>query len=148
MSKIFTRISILQRLTKNNTANRRNFSSLNELKESIRHNLEWVLFTRSAKVIENDLHEELTVMNYGLNESVLFLPSDDESKQILKDEIKTVVNAFEPRLKPDTLEIEIKISDRSNSIYEIDIKGHVLYEPVTAATYKAKIFQQKVSFDE
>ncbi|HAO22756.1 MAG: hypothetical protein BWK80_42200 [Desulfobacteraceae bacterium IS3] len=94
----------------------RSFWGLNQeqLKESIRQNLDWLLNSRTHLTKEEFERQDLTVLDYGIPDFGAYAPASHEDQKRLERHIRRAVNAFEPRLRDVKVEIKPEMEDEKS----------------------------------
>ena len=119
--------------------------TVEQLKKSIQKNLEMILNSSSRlSADEKDCGEIV-------RDSVLFLglpnfsgrPSSKNVIDELRQEIIHQIRCFEPRIKAETLDVELEGNPESGDEYTLRISGTVIADPVNELI----IFEQKVVLD-
>jgi type VI secretion system protein ImpF len=107
------------------------------LRQIIQRDLAWLLNTSNMEA-EHDLalfpHVAASVLNYGiptLSGSSSTRNRADEIKLALRKAIET----FEPRILPQTLDIEMRQEGGNRAVISFDIRGELWAEPVPVDLY-------------
>ena len=85
-----------------------------QLKESIRQNLEWLLNSRTRLTREEFEREELTVSDYGIPDFATYSPKSLEDQKAIGRYIRRAIAAFEPRLREVTVDVLPEMKDEKN----------------------------------
>lgn len=104
--------------------------SINDIKESVRRDLEWLLNTRHARSDLSNLNSEISTscLTFGLPDLISFTAGEDEVEHQLRDVIQSALVRFEPRLE----DVEVIIheqSDEHSRVLQISICGVLRVEP-------------------
>jgi type VI secretion system protein ImpF len=88
--------------------------SLQELKISVRRDLEWLLNTRhkSGKIAENLEHVEKSIATYGLPDFTGTSSKSFEDRKMLIRNVETALRNFEPRFINLKVTLEEAVADR------------------------------------
>ncbi|TZG32233.1 MULTISPECIES: type VI secretion system baseplate subunit TssE [Agrobacterium] len=107
------------------------------LRQIIQRDLAWLLNTSNMEA-EHDLalfpHVAASVLNYGIPTL-----SGSSSTRIRVDDIRLAlrkaIETYEPRILPQTLEIEMRQDSGSSAVISFDIRGELWAEPVPVDLY-------------
>ncbi|MBQ3678314.1 MAG: type VI secretion system baseplate subunit TssE [Succinivibrio sp.] len=123
--------SLLSRLTKDNFDG---LSDIDMLKEEILDNIFMLLNSRvrpEKKDLENDPFLYRSVLGYGLSD-FCGLSHNSFTVDRLLNEIRELIEFFEPRLEPASIKVQrIKNTDQSSSDVKIEIMGRIAVPPYT-----------------
>ena len=73
--------------------------SIEDLKESVRREIERLFNTRTLQKLDSDEVKEMTVLDYGVPDYAAFYPPNQENQRRLKQQLATSLQTFEPRLR-------------------------------------------------
>ncbi|MFH1350718.1 MAG: type VI secretion system baseplate subunit TssE [Pseudomonadota bacterium] len=112
-----------------------------ELRESLRRDLNWLLNTRTSLPGHLVDDRELTVIEYGIPDFGSYSPQNPDHQALLAKRITRSLSAFEPRLKNVRLIVEPEMPDENALRIRIDAEMVVdqVREPVSFET----VFQTK-----
>ena len=132
--------SLLDRLIDHEPRNRteapdRRSQSLNELKDSVRRDLEWLLNSRRCPVEPPPSAKELwrSVYCYGLPDITGVAMSSGEDRNRLARMVETVVGTYEPRLQNVT--VSMKPVAKDSHLLRFQIEGLLRTEPAPARVF-------------
>lgn len=94
--------------------------SREELKESVRRDLEWLLNTRTSLPGYLLDEKELTVIDYGIPDFGLYSPANPNHQRLLAHRIRRSISAFEPRLQKVLVTVEPEMPDEKALTIHID----------------------------
>ncbi len=80
-----------------------------------------------AALIADFPHVRRSVVNYGVPAFAGRRARDFDPDRLAR-ELKSVVTAFEPRLRPDTVSVRVVTSDRAG--FRIEVEGMLMLAPV------------------
>lgn len=135
--------SLLDRLTdmapdKKTETGRDWIIDITRLREIIQRDLRWLLNTSNMEAA-HDLsafpHVANSVLNYGISDVAGSVATATRAVDI-RQAIRRTIEAFEPRLLPETLEIEMR-QDKvgSGAVISFDIRAELWAEPVPMDLY-------------
>lgn len=135
--------SLLDRLTDDAPGERRESGArraidVTRLREIILRDLEWLLNTSNAEGRE-DLdafpHVARSTLNYGIREPSGATATVARALEIRRS-IREAIVAFEPRILPETLEVELRQEKvGAGAVITFDIRGDLWAEPVPVDLY-------------
>jgi type VI secretion system protein ImpF len=105
-----------------------------ELKESLRRDVEWLLNTHTSLPGYLIDDKELTVIDYGIPDFGLYSPANSNHQRLLAHRIRRSIEAFEPRLRNVQVTVEPEMPDEK--ALRIHINALLVVEP----------FREPVSF--
>jgi type VI secretion system lysozyme-like protein len=101
-----------------------------ELRESVRRELEWLLSTRSSLPVDRLAERErLTVLEYGIPDFSACSAGEPEDQKLLVTVITRAVAAFEPRLR--AAKVVFERLDTTGRKAEIRIEGSLVIDEVS-----------------
>ena len=110
--------------------------SMQELKESVRRDLGWLLNTRTS--LPGDLIDkrDLTVIDYGIPDFGSYSPENPDDRGLLARRITRSISAFEPRLQKVkvTVEPEMENEKTLRIIIDAELIVESVREPVSFHT--------------
>ena len=112
-----------------------------QLKESIRRNLGWLLNTRTSFPADLIDRRDLTVMDYGIPDFGSYSPQDPDDQTLLARRITRSISAFEPRLQKVKVIIEPEMENEKRLRIRID--AVMIAESVTEPVSFQTVFQSK-----
>jgi len=91
-----------------------------ELKESVRRDLEWLLNTRTSfpGFLLDD--KDLTVIDYGIPDFGSYSPANPDHQKLLAKRITRSISVFEPRLRKVRVTVESEMADEKTLRINID----------------------------
>ena len=135
--------SLLDRLTddepeKRTEARDRRVIDIQRLREIVQRDLAWLLNTQNAETwIEPEVHPNAarSVLNYGIGDLSGSFATDDQAGTI-RESIRRAVEAFEPRLRRGTVQVELssKLVDRG-VVVTFDIRAEMWAHPIPMELY-------------
>jgi len=130
-SRVTARATLIDRLVDHNPRSRREappFRTLTseELKDSVRRDLEWLLNTRTSMPGSVFDSKELTVIDYGIPDFGHYSPANANHQRLLASRIERSISAFEPRLQNVEVTAESEMPDEKTLI--IWIKAELVME--------------------
>ena len=122
---VMARASLIDRLVDQNPGSQWEtppFRTLSreELKESVRRDLTWLLNTRTSlpgSILDD---KELTVIDYGIPDFGIYSPADPNHQKLLAKRIKRSISSFEPRLQKVQVTVEPGMPDEKSLTLHID----------------------------
>ncbi|MDX8346883.1 type VI secretion system baseplate subunit TssE [Cognatiyoonia sp. IB215446] len=135
--------SLLDRLTDEAPDKKTETSSswiidINRLREIIQRDLAWLLNTSNCEA-EHDLsaypNVARSVLNYGITDISGSVATQDRAFDI-KQTIRKAIETFEPRLLPDTLQVDMR-QDKvgTSAVISFEIRAELWAEPVPIDLY-------------
>ena len=136
--------SLLDRLTDNEPGElteRRDerVIDIRQLRDIIQRDLSWLLNTADNNVmIDRDRypHAARSVLNYGIRE-VAGDYSTEERAELIRKSIAQAVQAFEPRIHPGSIEVQLRVDQQGTrkSIINFDIRADMWAQPMPMELY-------------
>jgi type VI secretion system protein ImpF len=108
--------------------------SREELKESVRRDLEWLLNTRTSLPGSLLDDKDLTVIDYGIPDFGFYSPANPDHQKLLAQRIRRSISVFEPRLQKVQVTVEPEMPDEKTLVIHID------------AVLVVELFREPVSF--
>jgi type VI secretion system protein ImpF len=110
--------------------------SREELRESVRRDLEWLLNTRTSFPGSPLDKKDLTVIYYGIPDFGSYSPANPDHQELLAKRITRSISAFEPRLKNVRVIVEPEMPNEKTLRIHIDavLVVESLREPVSFQT--------------
>ena len=112
-----------------------------QLKESIRRNLGWLLNTRTSFPADLIDKRDLTVIDYGIPDFNHYSPQDPADQTLLARRITRSISSFEPRLQKVKVIVEPEMENEKSLRIRIDAVMSV--ESVTEPVSFQTVFQSK-----
>ncbi len=107
------------------------------LREIIQRDLAWVLNTSNMEA-EHDLtlypNVAASVLNYGIPALSGSVSTRNRAGEI-RQALRKAIEAFEPRILPQTLQIAMREDGGSGTVISFDIRGELWAEPVPVDLY-------------
>ncbi len=135
------RASLIDRLVDNDPKTRKEARPLRtlskeELKESVRRELGWLLNTRTSIPAHEYDDRDLTVIDYGMPDFGSYSPAHVADQIILGKRIARTISAFEPRLQDVKVTVEPEMANERTLRVIIDavLVSDMLREPVSFLT--------------
>ena len=94
--------------------------SREELKESVRRDLEWLLNTRTSFPGYLIDKKDLTVIDYGIPDFGFYSPANPDHRELLTKRITRSISAFEPRLQKVRVTADSEMPDEKTLRITID----------------------------
>jgi type VI secretion system protein ImpF len=109
--------------------------SFQELKDSVRRDLEWLLNTRRPPVAPPASARELSrsVYAYGLPDTTGLAASSDEDRRQMAHLVETAIAAFEPRLQ--NVAVTLTPAPADHRVLHFQIAALLRTEPAPAQVY-------------
>jgi type VI secretion system protein ImpF len=140
-SSFFARASLIDRLVDRNPRSQWEAQPLRtltreELKESVRRDLEWLLNTRTPLPGLLLDKKELTVIDYGIPDFGSYSPTNPDHQKLLAQRITRSISVFEPRLQKVNVTVEPEMPDEKTLTIHLDavLVVESLSEPVSFRT--------------
>jgi type VI secretion system protein ImpF len=110
--------------------------SKEELKESVRRELGWLLNTRTSISTREFDARDLTVIDYGMPDFGSYSPAHVEDQMLLAKRIARAISAFESRLQDVKVTVELEMANERTLRVSIDavLVSDMLREPVSFLT--------------
>lgn len=112
-----------------------------ELKESVRRDLGWLLNTRTSIPAHLLDERELTVIDYGIPDFGSYSPANSDDRGLLAKRITRSIRAFEPRLQ------EVKVTVAPQMVNEktlrVNLDAVLVVEPVKEPISFQTVFQRE-----
>ncbi len=110
--------------------------SKEELKESVRRELGWLLNTRTSIPAEEYDDKDLTVIDYGMPDFGSYSPANLKDQLFLAKRIARAISAFESRLQDVKVTVEpVMVNERTlRVIIDANLVSDMLREPVSFLT--------------
>lgn len=112
-----------------------------ELKASVRRDLQWLLNTRTSVPAHLIDEHELTVMEYGIPDFGSYFPENPDHCMLLAKRITRSISAFEPRLKNVRVVVEPEMLDEKTLKVRMD--AEMIWETVTEPVSFETVFQHQ-----
>ncbi|MDR0721970.1 MAG: type VI secretion system baseplate subunit TssE [Treponema sp.] len=133
---------VLKRLTDDEPYEKReilqNVITEKQVKDDIFRNIEMLFCSRShLSLAEFKGYEDIanSVLGYGISDYCGKLCSDDE-RAFLLEHIKKQIRDFEPRLAPDSVDVQFANPDAAmRSLLELRISGHITVDQVNEEVF-------------
>lgn len=104
-----------------------------ELKESIRLNIEWILYTRSSLSSELFDKSELTVIDYGVPDFGSYFTINEADQKRLIEKLEIIIAAFESRISDVKIKMRQKGGDKPEKAFNIVIDAKMIINNVREA---------------
>ena len=107
---------------------------LYELRDSVARDLEWLLNTRvlSSELAHDFSEAGRSILTYGMPDYTSASWKSTNDRRAIAAKVKQVVKAFEPRLVPHTVSVEVLEPDEENEFkLRYRIEGHLKVEPIS-----------------
>ncbi|MFH0844414.1 MAG: type VI secretion system baseplate subunit TssE [Pseudomonadota bacterium] len=112
-----------------------------ELKKSVRRDLQWLLNTRTSAPGNLIDEHELTVIEYGMPDFGAYSPENPDHCLLLTKRITRSISAFEPRLKNVKVLVEPEMLDEKTLKVRVD--AEMIMETVTEPVSFETVFQHQ-----
>lgn len=108
-----------------------------EMRESIRMNIEWILYTRSS--LSSELFDEdLSVIDYGVPDFGSYFTINEADQKSLVDKLEKIISVFESRIKNVKIKMRQKDGDKPEKVFNIVIDAEMIInnvrEPISFVT--------------
>lgn len=112
--------------------------NVSRLRDIIRRDLSWLLnASNNMSEIDPELfpRASASTLNYGVEEAAGDF-SNGERLARVRASIERAITLYEPRIQPDSLEIELKASEHSNkAVVEFEIHANMWAKPLPQELY-------------
>lgn len=104
-----------------------------EMKESIRLNIEWILYTRSSLSSELFDKRNLTVIDYGVPDFGSYFTINEADQKHLIEKLEKIISTFEPRIRNVKIRMRQKAEDAREKTFNIIIDAEMIIDNVREA---------------